>query len=155
MNKVAAIVLTVLASLNTACSIGSDDHPLHDRIRTAAQELRWTKGTETRASVTLSEFRRPVLVLALPPGKYAAVDLDPLVREAEGKQWLKQWIQEQTLEPSEPSIYVSQPGGRAQTSLYYDQISIPRPLGLWKQDEGPLDVSLRRENDAAQIIGIR
>src|SRR5882762_9623927 len=87
MSKFAASVFVLLTSLNAACLNTAVDTPLNDRVTTAAQDLRWTKGTESQAKVPLDRFDRPVLVLALPPGRYGAGDLDSLVSESDGRRW--------------------------------------------------------------------
>jgi hypothetical protein len=155
MKELCALLAMIAAFLNLACSERTVDAPLHDRVIAAAQDLRWTKRAEGRATVPLARFGRPVLVLALPPGKYTSADLDPLVRNSDGKRWLRRWIREQALQPDTPTIYVSQPGRGIDAALYHDHISIPRALALWKEDNGPLDVSLRRESDDVQIVAVR
>ena len=141
MRIAVALLLAALSLSNGACSYQSPDSPLHDRVTTAAQELRWTKRTEGRTIVPLIEFDGPVVVLALPPGKYRAADLEPLLRQPEAQECLKQSIHDWTLEAKQPSIRIYQPT-RSETTFYHHQIIVPRPLAIWKEDGRPLEVSL-------------
>jgi hypothetical protein len=153
MGRIVISLFATLSSVNAACSFSSLDAPLHERVRIAAQDLRWTKGAESRATVPLKEFDRPVVVLVLPPGQYRASDLETLVDQTQARQFIRHWIRNQTLNVARPSISVFQPG--RSESAYFDQLSVPQPIAVWKQDDGPLDVLLHRVKDDVQITAIR
>jgi hypothetical protein len=153
MKSVVLLAWTAAATLNAACADPSVEAPLHDRIRAAAQTLRWTKGDEAHATVPLDRFGRPVVVLALPPGRYRLSDLEPLLSGREARAWLSDWIRDATLDVDRPSIYIFQP--RRAESAHYEHLSMRRPLALWKEDDGPLDVLLRRVDDDVEMVSLK
>jgi len=73
---------------------------------------------------------------------------------AEGKEWLKKRLRGQPLNPTQPELYVLASRGVESTS-FYEALSIPKPIALWKQSDTPLEISLKREGDGVQIIALR
>ena len=123
---------------------------LHDAIEKAASDLRWNRQTEAVA-VARIYLPMPVAVLALSPGKYSTEQLQALLPSAEGKDQLNGRL---AASPS-PSIYLFGPGRAEQGSYFQEHVLVPKSIGLWKQDDTPLQVILRRDGDDVHIVGLR
>jgi len=145
------VIATVALALLVGCSSPvPPELELHDAIEKAASDLRWNKQTEGVATARIY-LPKPVAVLALSSGKYSTEQLRGLLPSTESKDWLNGRF----ATPSTPSIYAFGPG-RAELGLYFqDHILVPKSIGLWKQDDTPLEVLLRRDGDDVQIVGLR
>jgi hypothetical protein len=154
-NSLSKLVAIALASaLLCACSsVDSSQLVLHDSVQTAATDLRWKRQSESMVAVKL-RYSTPVVVLALPPGAYSAQTLEGFMPSAEGKDWLKKRLKGQPLNSTQPELYVL--GSRGSEQSFFDEaLSIPKPIGLWKQGDTRLEISLKREGDEVQIIALR
>jgi hypothetical protein len=148
------VAIALASALLCACSsIDSSQLVLHDSVQTAASDLRWKRQSESTVAVKL-RYSTPTVVLALPPGTYSAQTLEGFMPSAEGREWLKERLKGQPLNPTQPELYVMGSRG-SESSLFYEAISIPRPIALWKQGDGPLEISLKREGDEVQIVALR
>ena len=149
------VVSLVLLLTLAGCSERVVEVALSDRVVTAAQDMRWEKQSDRKVTVPL-RFRAPVLVLALPAGRYTSDKLDSLLPIPDARGHVNQWSRSQPLTPDRPAIYILPTrGGEVTFYQSYDHVFIPVPIALWKADDGPLEVVLHRENDRVDIIALR
>jgi hypothetical protein len=153
MLRSAPILFTLLLQL--ACLPPASDHktPIDD-VRRVAQDLRWTKQSRAIATIDLAEFTPPVAVLAVPPGTYALRELEQVVSTEQGREWLRLMAAGRPLTTDNPTLYVF--GAHQMTSsILYDDASIPKLVGLWKESMGDVSVLLERQDEDVQIVGLQ
>lgn len=154
MLRAASILSTLLLQIGCGLSPGSGLKTPTDDVRRVAQDLRWTRQNRAIASINTADFAPPVTVLAVPPGTHALRDLESLVQSEQAREWLRRITGGGQLTTDNATLYIF--GARQMTSAFLqDEASIPKPVGLWKERAGDVEVLLERQGDEVQIVGLQ